>query len=603
MLLSFSAITASNLTQTLSLIFLKLYQLTFAQCVRLLYTFETGTKIDSILLSRFLSGDEKLIRKSATTVTEIMSRLVKVHGVLRYDVATSSYLFERPIVRDIVYNAMNDAMRCELHLKVGDLLTSSNKNIFFSVIGRHYMKASGMFITSDGNGTEINAMVQRKAIYYLSLAADEAMEYGDVDRSVTLLKHVLSCIATVTDVADNDGFSFAGAAYLLREDSKEQCKEECDGNAYNLNVSSVALRCCTYRKLAECFWELNDLENARFYLCKGLSTYVKDVKDHRIQEDDSNNTDVNAHDVEGDDVQGVGDVNGIVGGVVDGGGIDDSGDGVDGIDHRQAGLKFHEEMTKLVVLKSWKKSMSHMVVMRQLISTRQTCNMKRNTIMKKGIIEESVIRHEMEEKELVRVGLLAAVFGMASGWDVLGIYHEKKSIQFFIDIYHMLTQLQKDKEKKEKEEEEEERKIQEENNDQKHTSMDEEKALEENVMKGKELVLELTDLSSCEIDIQIFYSIVMILKRRKKIKPMIDVEKLQKNINKYLNCMKKNKEEEEEIEIVEEKINYDNSIFNEEDEDIEIGIHLHKGELKMYFKFVYIFLVVMIVIIIIVSLY
>ena len=544
-------------------------------------TFETGTKIDSILLSRFLSGDEKLRMKSATTVTEIMSRLVKVHGVLRYDVATSSYLFERPIVRDIVYNAMNAAARCELHLKVGDLLASSDKNIFLSVIGRHYMKASGTFTTSDGNGTEINAMVQRKAIYYLSLAADEAMEYGDIDRSVTLLKHVLSCIATVTDVADNEGFSFAGASYLLTEDSKEQCDEGCDGNAYNLNVSSVALRCCTYRKLAECYWELNDLENARFYLCKGLSTHVKD---HRIQEDDSNNTKVNAHDVEGDDVQGVGDVNGIVGGVVDGGGIDDSGGGVDGIDHRQAGLKFHVEMTKLVVLKSWKKSMSHMVVMRQLISKRQMCNMNRNKIMKKGIIEESVIRHEMEEKELVRIGLLAAVFGMASGWDVLGIYHEKKSIQFFIDIYHMLTQLQKDKEKKEQKEqkekeekEEEERKIQEENNDQKHTSMDEEKALEENVMEENELVLELKDLSSCEIDIQIFYSIVMILKRRKKIKPMIDVEQLQKNINKYLNCMKKNKEEEEEIEIVEEKINYDNSIFNEEDEDIEIGIHLHRG--------------------------
>ena len=175
-------------------------------------TFETGTKIDSILISRFLSGDEKLRMKSATTVTEIMSRLVKVHGVLRYDVATSSYLFERPIVRDIVYNAMTAAARCELHLKVGDLLASSDKNIFFSVIGMHYMKASGTFTTSDGNGTEINAMVQRKAIYYLSLAADEAMEYGDIDRSVTLLKHVLSCIATVTDVAENVGPVISGLA-------------------------------------------------------------------------------------------------------------------------------------------------------------------------------------------------------------------------------------------------------------------------------------------------------------------------------------------------------------------------------------------------------
>ena len=508
----------------------------------------------SKLMSRFMAGGVHSMISSQKNVTRIVTNLVRIHNILRYDTSMSCYKFKRPVVRDTIYNTINIPLRRELHMKVGDLLLSSasqSRKASNWSIGLHYMKA--------GQTT----MIQRKAAYFISMAADEAIEHADISFAITLLKHLLSCLEA-SDVGITHSNSFAGA--LLHQDSHHGVTNTSNtgsqkhssvisrktshftatkGEYHNMNLSSITLRSYTLRRLADAYWQISDLENARYYLSLAALLHVADphswssIKRSPIKSTFSNQPASSSSILSLANSGNYAATNQQTRKNQSNNDRKSKNLGSSaGIDATQAGDEFAKIMKSTFAKPHWKNiqlAMSMMVKVAkgsqktqvndlQGASTAAAAEAKVHLSHQSHQIKESVIRHAMEERELLETSLLAAKLGVVNGWDVLGIY-QKCDYRFLIDIYTML-QRDKRQNKSGKEYDTQNTKEEEDEEDEEKKAGEEQEVMEEDIVVGP-----------ADIEIDLLQIMIKLLQRRKRLKKIISFS----IVKHFFRCGKSNK--------------------------------------------------------------
>ena len=412
------------------------------------------SSVKSKLMSRFMAGGVSSMITAQKNVSRVVTDLVRIHNILRYDVATSAYRFTRPIFRDTIYNTINIPLRRELHMKVGDLLLSSGRRENWT-IGMHYANA--------GN----TKMMQRKAAYFLSLSSDEALEHADYDRAISLLKTLLRCLSkNNVGIRHSVTFKTEVKAGVGEFQQTKQGDARLGGMESAVlptlfgksefgsreNLSAITLRSYTMRRLADAFWQKSDFENARFYLAAAVNVHAPQEESSRVtaaavaREDLSRkggrkkrahasrmslwlkpNTSGDAASLPGKKMR------------------KKKKQDRDGREESSASM--HTANKALTVQREGSRA-GFAAAMKASVASPQWAKIRGavGTMAGTGIIQDkysqefvdsTVHRYRMERRELTKSALLAAHLACVSGWAVLGIHDLKKEATFFEDVLKM----------------------------------------------------------------------------------------------------------------------------------------------------------------------